>query len=62
MFWLFCLTQEQNTASLDRRNAVAKIRVSARDSANPIALFWSFVIVLVKDCFRSDALVGVLSS
>ena len=59
---LVCLTQEQDTVSVARRNPKAKIRISAHESANPIALFWCFATVQLKDCFGSDALVGFLSS
>ena len=33
---------EQNIASVKRRTTMPKIRVSARERANPIALFWVF--------------------
>ena len=38
--FIACWTQEQNTVSVERRTAIARIRVSARDMAYPIALFW----------------------
>ena len=38
--FIVCLTQEENTVSVERRTAIARIRVSARDMANPITLFW----------------------
>ena len=59
MLSLVCLTYEQNTASVERRTAIAKIRVSARERANPIAPCWCLTTVLVKDCFGGGALVGV---
>ena len=33
---------EQNTVSVERRTTITKIRVSARERANPKALFWVF--------------------
>ena len=45
------LAQEQNTVSVERRFPIGKIRISARERTNPIALFWCLAAVLVKDCF-----------
>ena len=56
---MVCLIQEQSTVLVERRTAIAKIWVSARDRANPIALFWCLATVLVKDCFGGGAKVGV---
>ena len=39
MLSLLCLTQEQNTVSVERRTAIGRIRVLARDMTKPIALF-----------------------
>ena len=33
---------EQNTVSVERQTTITKIRISARERANPIALFWVF--------------------
>ena len=33
---------EQSTVSVERRTTITKIRVSARERVNPIALFWVF--------------------
>ena len=51
MLSLVCLTQEQNTVSVERQIAMAKTRISAPERANPIALFWCLASVLMKDCF-----------
>ena len=53
MLSLVCLSQEQNTVSVERRTVIAEIRVSAPERANPAALFWCLVTVLVKDCLGS---------
>ena len=39
MLSLVYLAQEQNTVSAERRIPIGKIRISARERANPIALF-----------------------
>ena len=59
MLSLLCLTQEQNTVSVESRTAIATIRVSARIMTNPVALFWWLAAALVKDYFEGGALLGV---
>ena len=59
---LVCLTQKQNTVPVECQTTIAKNRVSPRERANPVALFWCLATALVKDCFGDGALVGVLSS
>ena len=59
---LVCLTQEQNTVSVELQTTITKIQVSARERANPITLFFGcLATVLVKDCFVGGALVYVLN-
>ena len=55
---MVCLTQDQNTASVQHRTTITKIRVSARERANTIAFFGCLATVLVKDCFGGGA-VGI---
>ena len=62
MFSLVYLTQEQNTVLVELQTAIAKIRVSAPERANPIAVFLYLATVLVRHYFGGGALVGVESS
>lgn len=57
MLLLVCLTHEQDTGSVENWTTIANIRVSARERANPVALFLVFGHCVGERLLKGGALV-----